>query len=179
MQKPAAALLIVLVVLIVPPAAADESPAIPLKAEMTALFTGGIRNLYLSADPSVVWKPRVFGAGIGIEIISGMSQFDLYLHPYLRTEAGIAHLGIGYVIPVIRPPDDDELTGANVGIAVTPKPFTLGYGLFGFEIALDFGLAAARAAYDNTATLDPSTRILLSAIASVRLGLGVTYSFEL
>lgn len=179
MQKPAAALLIALIALIVPPVAADESATLPLKAEMSALFTGGIRNLYLSADPSVVWKPRALGAGIGIEIISGMSQFDLYLHPYLRTEAGIAHLDLGYVIPVIRPPDDDELTGANVGIAVTPKPFALGYGLFGFEIALDFGIAAAGAAYDNTATLDTPTRILLSAIASVRLGFGVTYSFEL
>jgi len=158
---------------------AQDDTGLPLKAEMTGLFTGGIRNLYLSADPSVVWKPGVFAAGAGLEVIVGMTQFDIYVHPYLRSEIGWVHLDAGYVLPVVRPLTGTGLKGMNVGIAASPRPFELGYGTFGFELAFDFNIAAAQSVYDSSGTYPEGTRILIAAIGSGRIGLGVTYGFEL
>ena len=44
---------------------------LPLKAKMTGQLVGGLRGLYLSADPSVVWKPGLLAIGIGAELIVG------------------------------------------------------------------------------------------------------------
>jgi hypothetical protein len=156
-----------------------ESRSIPLKAEMTALFTGSTDSLYLSADPSVVWKPGRFAAGAGLELIVGMTQFDMYVNPYVRAEMARMHLDFGYVLPLIRPLGGDELTGANAGLAFFFKPFTLGYGLFGFELAFDFNLADATTVYQTATASSTAGRVILSLIGSGRVGFGVTYGFDL
>jgi hypothetical protein len=154
-------------------------PLVPLKAEMTAIFTGGIGNLYLSADPSVVWKPGLAGVGVGFELITGMTDLEIYANPYLRAELGWLHIDFGYVLPLIRPFVGDGLLGATAGIALFPKPFEVGYGELGFELALDINLSVAATAHAAALARADQQPALVAVIVSSRFGFGLTYGFDL
>ena len=152
---------------------------LPLKAEMTGLLTGSLSGLYLSADPSVVWKPGLPAVGFGLELFVGINQFDMYASPYLRAEVGWFHLDLGYVLALIRPPAGDGLAGPSLGFAIAPKPFDVGYGRMGFDLGLDFNVTGFGTAYGTYAAATTFERIVVAAILSGRVGLGITYSFEL
>jgi len=153
--------------------------AFPLKAEMTGQFTGGLRRLYLSADPSVVWKPGLLAIGIGAELIIGLSQFDMYALPYLRAEVGWVHVDFGYVLTLVPPLAGDGLAGASAGLAIAPKPFEVGYGRLGFDMGLDFSIIGFAEEYRLLAGASTVERIVVPAVLSGRFGFGVTYSFAL
>ena len=153
--------------------------AFPLKVEMNGQLTGGIQRLYLSADPSVVWKPGLLAIGIGAELIIGLSQFDMYALPYLRAEVGWVHVDFGYVLTLVRPLEGDGLAGLSVGFAIAPEPFEVGYGRLGFDLGLDFSIAEFQKAYVRFADTFAAEQIAISAALSGRFGFGVTYSFAL
>jgi hypothetical protein len=153
--------------------------SLPLKAEMTVLFTAGSSALHLSADPSVVWKPGALAVGVGMELLVGMNQFDIYLLPYLRAEIEWFHLDLGYVVALVRPLVGDGLAGPSLGLAIAPKPFEVGYGRMGFDLGLDINLAGFGTVYGTFADATVLERVVVSTILSSRIGLGLTYSFEL
>lgn len=152
---------------------------LPLTAKMTGQFVGGLRGLYFSADPSVVWKPGLLAIGIGTELIVGMSQFDLYLFPYLRAEVGWVHLDFGYVLPLVGPPAGDGLAGLSAGFGIAPEPFQVAYGRLGFDLGLDVGFTVYTDAYRALSGASAAQRIIVPVLLAGRLGFGVTYSFTL
>lgn len=158
---------------------APGEPLFPLKAEMTGQITGSLYQLYLTADPSVVWKPGTFAVGIGTELIVGVSQFDMYLLPYLRMELAWVHLDFGYALTLLRPPGGDGIGGLSVGIAIAPKPFELAYGRFGFDFGLDFDMSQYGTAYESLVGSSGLGRVLGAALLSGRYSIGVSYSFNL
>jgi len=152
---------------------------LPLKAKMTTQFTGGLTGLYLSADPSVVWKPGRFAVGVGAELIIGLNQFDMYALPYLRAEVGWMHLDLGYSLALVSPAVGSGLAGLSAGLAIAPEPFEVGYGRLGFDLGLDFSFPVFADGYGVRAGASAAERIIVSAALSGRIGLGVTYSFTL
>jgi len=153
--------------------------SLPLKAKMTTQFTGGLFGLYLSADPSVVWKPGRFAVGVGAELIIGLNQFDIYALPYLRAEAGWMHLDLGYSLALASPAVGSGLAGLSAGLAFSPEPFEVGYGRLGFDLGLDFSIPVFVDGYRVLAGASAVERIIVSAALAGRIGLGVTYSFTL
>lgn len=161
------------------PSAADHGGRVPLKAEMAVSLSAGMGGAYLTADPSVVWKPGAFALGLGAEFPVGVSQFEIYAQPYLRAELGWFVMVGGYIFPLVPGGDADDLTGASLGMGIAPEPFTLGYGRLGFELAVDTSVPAYLDGL-NVARGSSILRLLLVAGAvSSRVSLGVTYSFLL
>jgi hypothetical protein len=157
----------------------SDGARLPLKAEMTGLVSAGLSALHLSADPSVVWKPGLLAIGCGMELVVGLSQFDVYALPYLRAEIGWFHLDLGYALALARPPVGDGLAGPSLGLAIAPKPFDVEYGRVGFDLGLDCNMVGFGAAYGTYATDSVLERVIVSAIVSGRIGIGITYSFQL
>ena len=161
------------------PAQPTETGGFPLKAEMTGQLTGSLFRLYLTADPSVVWKPGVAALGIGTEFIVGLNQFDMYMLPYLRLELGWFHLDFGYALTLVQPPTGNEVGGLSAGFVFAPKPFEVAYGRFGFDLSLDFNLGAYRNAYRSYTGGSFAQQVLGAVLLSGRYGIGVSYSFSL
>ena len=165
-----------------PAGAVSQEPdksAFPLKAKMTGQFTSGLYALYLSADPSVVWKPGLLAIGVGTELIIGLSQFDMYVLPYLRAEVGWLHIDFGYALPLVRPLEGDGLAGLSVGFGIALEPFKVGYGRLGIDSGLDFSFVEFSKAYDRFADTYAAEQIVIAMALSSRFGFGVTYSFTL
>jgi hypothetical protein len=163
-------------------AAAQESDpprALPREAGMTGLFTGNVDSLYISADPSVVWKTGRAALGLGTELTIGITQFDVYLTPYARMELRWLHLDLGYALALAPPLEGNSLRGLTVGLAAAPEIADAGYGRLGIEVALDWHVATFADAFAVLAASGVVERILVSAVVSGRLGIGVTYSFDL
>jgi len=156
-----------------------QRSTLPLKAEMTGGFTGTIGGLYLAADPSVVWKPGRFAAGVGTELLFGVSQFDISILPYARLELGNFHLDVGYALPVLPPLSGDGVKGPEAGLAWAPKPFDMGYGRMGMDLGLNVTIPVFVSAYDQYAGAGPLERVAVATILSGRFGLGITYAFSL
>lgn len=159
--------------------AEGRSSDLPLKAEMTAMFSGGLSRLYLIADPSVVWNPGLLSAGVGTELVFGMTQFDIYLNPELRLGLGWLRISAGYLLALAQPPGGEGLGGPTAGLAISPEPFEVAYGRMGFELALDFSIIDSMDSFTALAGAPTIDRLLGSALLSGRAGLGISYSFEL
>ena len=151
----------------------------PVKVESALTINAGTAGAYISADPSIVWKPGVFGAGLGAEMIFGASRFEVLLLPYLRLEAGWFYLSGGYVLP-LEPVSATSLPGGfSVGAGIAPEPFEVGYGRLGFELLLDTSASLMRSTVDSTDDPEPLLLFLEAFVLSTRVGIGVTYSFML
>lgn len=173
-----AAILFIVSQAVAEPAVPEASPP-PLRARMTGGFTAGFSGVYLGADPSVVWKPGTLAAGLGAQLITGLSQFDMYALPYARVEAGVLHLDIGYVAPLVRPLEGDELTGFVAGIGILPEPFALRFGRLGFDVAYDVNINGYVDGLAELADRSTFVQVVGSAMLAGRIGLGASYSFEL
>lgn len=160
------------------PAAPEPSPP-PLRARMTGGITASLSGVYLAADPSVVWKPGTLAAGIGAQVITGLTQFDMYVFPYARLEAGVVHLDIGYVAPLITPLAGDELTGFAAGVGILPEPFALRFGRLGFDVAFMVNINRYGDWLAELADESTFVRVVGPALLAGRFGLGASYSFNL
>jgi len=174
------ALILLTCVAVAPGAQTSDAPGLsPLRARMVGSITGTRYGLYLSADPSVAWKPGVVALGAGMELLVGVSQFDIYALPYLQAQLAWFHLDVGYALALLRSPAGDGLSGMSVGMAVAPEPWEFAYGDLGFKAGLDFipgrFLDVAQALSGATVV----ERLAVSAVLSGRFIVGITYSFDL
>jgi hypothetical protein len=152
---------------------------IPFKAEMAVGLDASISGMYMRVDPSVVWKPGAFAAGIGTEFLFGATRFEIYALPYLRMELGWFYLAGGYNLPLLRGVSADVLDGFSVGFGIAPEPFLLGYGRAGFDLSFDLSVPALFGSFAATRGDSLLSLWLNGLLRSSHLGIGFTYSFYL
>ena len=174
-----AVLLLVPLALCAQEASTQSNAGFPVKVETALSVNASLSGAYLSADPSVVWKPGLFAAGLGAELIVGATQFEVSALPYMRLELGWFYLAGGYVLTLLPGIVETLPAGFSVGAGIAPDPFFIEFGRLGFELMLDTSVPQIQAVWSDADLSEPLFAVLESLVRSTRLGLGVTYSFLL
>lgn len=167
------------------PAAADR-----FHVETNAGLTASFFASSLVAEPNVVFRPRRMGVGLGTKLFVGATQFDFLVAPFARLELGWFYLNGGYAFEVADAPERYQMVedGVLVALGITPELLSVRTGRFGVDVGLEThvklsgleGQLVAAVPFAASWQTGPLvTWLLLHAVATTSLRLGVLYTFAL
>lgn len=175
------------------PAASAESagqPGARLHLETNAGITASFFASSLVAEPNVVFRPRALGVGLGTKLFVGATQLDFVVAPFARLELGWFYLNGGYAFELVDAPERYQMVedGVLAAFGITPELLTARSGRLGVDVGLEThvkragleGQLAAAVPFAASWQTGPLvTWLLLHAVATTSLRLGVLYTFAL
>ncbi len=160
-----------------------------LYVETNLHVNASLFGVYVSAEPHLVWRPGMLGAGAGVKGIVGASQFDLHAAPFARFELGWLYVNAGWVLRLASRTERHQTIANGLFLAggLAPAFIPFGHGRLGLDLGLEyyrpFPEDAAHAAvadplidrWGPPSRLEPILRAVLPG-GFVRLGLLYTFS---
>lgn len=172
------------------PATAEASTSGRFHVETNVGLSASFFASSLVSEPNIVFRPRSLGVGLGTKLFVGATQFDVIIAPFARLEAGWFYVNGGYAFELVDAPERYQMVedGVLVALGVAPELLRLRSGRLGVDVGLethvklsglDGQLVAAIPFAASWQTGPVVSWLLLHAVATTSLRLGVLYTFAL
>jgi hypothetical protein len=142
----------------------------------------------LSANPSVVWRPGLFGVGLGVKSYTTTRTLFLTTVPYLRTEFWWFTLSSGWAFRLAgQYVDSSRSMGPVVSLGISPEFARFAWGKIGVDATIDlvivpedrYEMSVLAPVFSSWGWTGSFRDVVDRLLANPVVGVGMTYSFPL